>query len=869
MAKIRLISLNVRGLNHPAKRRIAMADLRKQKCDFAFLQETHFRSDSAPTLRSTYFTQGFYSNFEASKSRGVAILVASHIPFTCTSQMADPQGRFIFIKGHIGSRLVTLANLYLPNTHQCTALRKILNKLAKFAEGLLFCGGDFNISPDSPKEAAAPPGASQPSKRRRFHQLLQTFQLVDCWRAMHPAGRDYTFYSHAARVYSRLDLFLMSHHTLHLIRTVSIGSITWSDHAPVLMDLEVPDLPPRQYQWRLNESLLKDVVHREYLTEAITHYFDENDNGEVTDPLLWEAHKSVLRGQLIQLGARCKRDRGDKIQSLLADIQTFETLHKTTPSAEHYSALSSLRSELRELLHHHACRSLLLTKRSYYLHGNKCGKLLARALRQKYQSTYIPKLRRSDGSVTHLNDEIIAEFHTYYHSLYNLRDSPPPAKLMADYLAKALDVAISPDQAEALDVPFTSEELAEALKATPTGKSPGPDGFSIGYYRTFLKTLGPYLLRSFNAIDEGTSFPAEALRATISLIPKPGKDPLSCSNYRPISLINNDIKLMAKMLARRLNPILPSLIHPDQVGFVPLRGARDNTLRAINLLHISRVSSTPMLFLSVDAEKAFDRVDWSFLITVLAKLGLGPRWLAWVSALYSNPTALLRVNGSLSSPLSVRNGTRQGCPLSPILFIITLEPFLQRLRDNECIRGYNGPLHEYKVSAFADDVLLTIIDPLQSLPAFLREVHLYAAVSNFKINTTKCEAIGVDIPDATRLQIRSLFPFSWQSEAITYLGLRLPSDLTLLYTLNYEPLLHRVRSDLQAWDKPHFSWFGRINIIKMSILPKFLYLFQTLPIHVTPSFFNTLRSLFGKFIWADKRPRLAFRLLTRPKHGED
>uniref|UniRef100_A0A8C5MHD9 Reverse transcriptase domain-containing protein n=1 Tax=Leptobrachium leishanense TaxID=445787 RepID=A0A8C5MHD9_9ANUR len=315
---------------------------------------------------------------------------------------------------------------------------------------------------------------------------------------------------------------------------------------------------------------------------------------------------------------------------------------------------------------------------------------------------------------------------------------------------------------------------------------------------------------------------------------------------------------MAKMLARRLNPILPSLIHPDQVGFVPLRGARDNTLRAINLLHISRVSSIPMLFLSVDAEKAFDRVDWSFLITVLAKLGLGPRWLAWVSALYSNPTALLRVNGSLSSPLSVRNGTRQGCPLSPILFIITLEPFLQRLRDNECIRGYKGPLHEYKVSAFADDVLLTIIDPLQSLPAFLREVHLYAAVSNFKINTTKCEAIGVDIPDATRLQIRSLFPFSWQSEAITYLGLRLPSDLTLLYTLNYEPLLHRVRSDLQAWDKPHFSWFGRINIIKMSILPKFLYLFQTLPIHVTPSFFNTLRSLFGKFIWADKRPRVAF-----------
>uniref|UniRef100_A0A8C5LU48 Reverse transcriptase n=1 Tax=Leptobrachium leishanense TaxID=445787 RepID=A0A8C5LU48_9ANUR len=305
---------------------------------------------------------------------------------------------------------------------------------------------------------------------------------------MHPAGRDYTFYSHAARVYSRLDLFLMSHHMLHLIRTVSIGSITWSDHAPVLLDLDIPDLPSRHYQWRLNESLLKDVVHRECLSDAIAQYFDENDNGEVSDPILWEAHKSVLRGQLIQLGARCKRDRGAKIQSLLEDIQTFETLHKATPSAEHYSSLSSLRSELRELLQHHACRSLLLTKRSYYLHGNKCGKLLARALRQKYQATYIPKLKRSDGSITYLNDEILAEFHTYYHSLYNLRDSPPPpAKLMADYLAKALDVTISPEQAEALDVPFSPEELEEALKTTPTGKSPGPDGFSFQ-----LGTIGPF-----------------------------------------------------------------------------------------------------------------------------------------------------------------------------------------------------------------------------------------------------------------------------------------------------------------------------------------------------------------------------------------
>uniref|UniRef100_A0A8C5QKS0 Reverse transcriptase domain-containing protein n=1 Tax=Leptobrachium leishanense TaxID=445787 RepID=A0A8C5QKS0_9ANUR len=324
---------------------------------------------------------------------------------------------------------------------------------------------------------------------------------------------------------------------------------------------------------------------------------------------------------------------------------------------------------------------------------------------------------------------------------------------------------------------------------------------------------------------------------------------------------------MAKMMAMRLSPFLPSLIHPDQVGFTHQRGARDNTYRAVNLIHRAHTARTPMVLLSVDAEKAFDRVDWTFMKAVLERFGLGPRWLTWISALYNNPSAVLRINGVLSTPIGISNGTRQGCPLSPLLFIMTLEPLLQRIRDNDDIRGVTLPFHQYKVSAFADDIFLTLLDPVRSTEAFLKEVETYSGVSNFKINTDKCEMMGVGISLLTKKELQRLAPFSWPDRAIQYLGIQLPSDLTSLFDLNYVPLINRITRDLKEWRKPQFSWFGRINILKMTVLPKFLYLFQTIPITIPSSIFSSLKTIFLKFIWGDNRPRIAYDVLVRPKSG--
>lgn len=153
--------------------------------------------------------------------------------------------------------------------------------------------------------------------------------------------------------------------------------------------------------------------------------------------------------------------------------------------------------------------------------------------------------------------------------------------------------------------------------------------------------------------------------AHTALIPKPAKDPTDCASYRPISLLNLDLKILAKILAIRLTAFLPKLIRLEQVEFMPEREARDNVIKALNMVHCGHTKEIEGLLLSTDMENAFDHVAWNYLFTTCRHIGLGSHMISWISALYHKPQDQLKINGTLSELVHVNNGTRQGCPLSP------------------------------------------------------------------------------------------------------------------------------------------------------------------------------------------------------------
>lgn len=127
---------------------------------------------------------------------------------------------------------------------------------------------------------------------------------------------------------------------------------------------------------------------------------------------------------------------------------------------------------------------------------------------------------------------------------------------------------------------------------------------------------------------------------------------------------------------------MPLLGHLDHVGSIPSREERDNTIKVLNLVHLAKHTGSPCVFLSTDTEKAFDRVNWTFMFAVLRHMGFGEQMLQWISSVYSAPQASVKANGVFSEPFSISNGTRQGCPLSPMLFALSLEPFPNKIRSN-------------------------------------------------------------------------------------------------------------------------------------------------------------------------------------------
>ena len=141
--------------------------------------------------------------------------------------------------------------------------------------------------------------------------------------------------------------------------------------------------------------------------------------------------------------------------------------------------------------------------------------------------------------------------------------------------------------------------------------------------------------------------------------------------------------------------------------------------------------------LAVDAEKAFDRVSWPFLLKTFDKFGFGPHFIRWIQLLYTAPQSIVRVNGHISQPFALGRGTRQECPLSPLLFALSIEPLAQVKRDDATIKGIEIGNETHKISLYADDVLEYVSDPLNSIPNLMGCFAKFGTLSGYKVSVNK------------------------------------------------------------------------------------------------------------------------------------
>ena len=385
----------------------------------------------------------------------------------------------------------------------------------------------------------------------------------------------------------------------------------------------------------------------------------------------------------------------------------------------------------------------------------------------------------------------------------------------------------------------------------------GSDGLTVEFYLNFWSGLGPLLVDVFNeSLSDGEL--CESMKSSVTRLVYKRDDRKDLKNWRPISLLNVDYKICSKAFSLRLARVLSSIISPDQTCSVSGRSIASNlALLRDTLDYIDRTGETGIL-VSLDQEKAFDRVNRSFLMTLLEHYGFGPSFCNCIRTLYNGAYMRILVNDFLSNPVPLHRGVRQGDALSPMLYILCVEVLACKVRDCPDIDGFllpgAGGIH-FKVGQYADDTT-AIVKNDRSLVSLFRAISLYERGTGAKLNVSKTEAMWLG---------------AWKDRQDKPLGLKWVQKMKILGIVfgtvdvnrdNWEPRLSKLDKSLSLWKPRSLSLIGKVLILNILGLSKLLYVSRVLD---PPRWvYDKLNRVIWPFLWGARLETVASKTIVCP-----
>ena len=788
---LNVASLNVRGLRDSSKCARLLGELRNLCVDVAAVQETHFTCDADCRVLESDFN--VFSAYSSRISAGVSLLVGRSLDADVDVVFAGDGDRLVVVDVALKSFKFRLVAVYASNI--AAERVSFFRRLAPFLDDTkrLVLMGDWNAILD-PKIDKVGRGARRLGRcESSLVGFVTRHGLVDRFRLDHPGREMWTWLdsSPSAKVGSYLDRVLVRRADIDFVSCPTFHLIAWTDHKLIRVSLRLVNRPSLAGYWKFNTSLLEIRDFRDRLESLIQRALV----GAVTGNRWWDSLKHRIRDFATKYGRQLNLDRTAEAKSIEdrltravagGDSLGVELARRDLEreSSERYKG-SVVRSRLKRVL-------------------NEAVKSNATAREEevrRFPDRYIVSVKTPDGRLLRSGREIRDAFRAHFRDRF-ARCTDLPLREFRSYLADFPRLGAA--EAASCEGVVTECEVRDALKQVGLNKSPGLDGLPYEVYLRMSHMFVPILTDMFNHWFTQGAIPGSVTKGVITLLKKGGRHVWEgLDDYRPITLLNTELKILARVLANRLQLVISDLIGPEQTFAVKGRSIQDN-LHLIREVLEGIKDDTESALISLDQSKAFDRVDHRFLASVLETAGFKPEFRRWISMMYHNSGAGERKAFGGDRDRAIGPA---GLPLSPVLYVLALEPLLRRLRDegaSPALRGmpFVGRLAA-RVSAFADDVTV-FVSRLQDIEAVKEAVVEYERIAGAKVNFDKSEGLRLGAWMGSNTLPG---PFRWSDGPIRILGVWFGPDLQL--ERNWSEVHAEVNAQVEIWISRRLSLKGR------------------------------------------------------------
>ena len=412
--------------------------------------------------------------------------------------------------------------------------------------------------------------------------------------------------------------------------------------------------------------------------------------------------------------------------------------------------------------------------------------------KHNYNKKVMNKIYKDNGELTVCPVQILEEQKKFYSKLYTANEE------VKFRLENESTVRVTEEENEILGNKLTLEELTNAVKELSAEKTPGNNGLNTLFYQFFWLHIKQLYFEMILYSMQEHKLSLSAHRGVITLIPKK-KDPMWLKNWRPLTMLNTDYKILAKALANRLKIVLPRIISHDQTGFMKGRQITSTIRKTIEIIDYTRKHQVVGYLLNMDFETCFDKIEYGTIRGALRYFDIDDTYIEMVNLLLNDFESCTTNSGNFYEYFAVSRSCHQGCPLALLLFNVCGECLAHQIKQNSNIEGITVYNLKQIISQFADDTQLFIKNTIQELNAMIDTLSQLETNIRLTINYSKSciYLLGNSKP------IEWDKPWVWDPGGFTLLGVEVGTDY------NYANQLGKAKNVVKLWCNRNLTLMGK------------------------------------------------------------